>query len=179
MNRVVAFSAIAMLVASPAAAQHGHQGVPPPGAATPHGGHRAEACEREFEEVVRNGRGFGMAFAADRNGYPGPLHVLELAPRLHLSAEQQTKIRALMDQMFAESRPKGAALLAAERKLEALFASGAAEETSLRAAVLDVERLRAELRAVHLTTHLNTRALLTDEQRARYHAERWGARTRE
>ena len=36
-------------------------------------GHQAaQACAIEFEKVVGEGRGFGMAFAADQNGYPRP-----------------------------------------------------------------------------------------------------------
>jgi hypothetical protein len=34
-----------------------------------------------------------MAFAADQNGYPGPMHVLELKDRLKLSAEQEGKMQ--------------------------------------------------------------------------------------
>lgn len=155
------------LATGDARAQHG---------AHPPGGVSAETCDREFEQVVADGRGFGMAAAADRQGYPGPLHVLELAPRLSLTPEQATAVRALRDAMFAESRPKGAQLLDAERRLEALFASGRADETAVRRAVAEVERLRAELRTLHLTTHLRTAALLTPDQRRLYHAERWGAR---
>jgi Spy/CpxP family protein refolding chaperone len=160
------------LAALPAAAQAPHSG---------HGAHAAaprhapDVCEREFEQVVADGRGFGMAFAADRHGYPGPLHVLELASQLGLSADQETRVRALMDAMFAESRPKGALLLAAERRLTSLFASGRADLESVRAAVGDVERLRAELRTLHLVTHLRTRELLSDAQRRAYHVARWGA----
>lgn len=142
-----------------------------------HGGHHgpgaAEACDREFERTIADGRGFGMAFAADRHGYPGPLHVLELADGLGLTPEQTTAVRALRDAMFAESRPKGAALLAAERRLEALFASGQVDEAALGPAVADIERLRGELRVLHLATHVKTAALLTAEQRRVYRAARW------
>jgi Spy/CpxP family protein refolding chaperone len=146
-----------------------------------HGGHTTtprhtpDVCEREFEQVIADGRGFGMAFAADRHGYPGPLHVLELAGQLGLTADQETRVRALMDAMFAESRPKGALLLAAERRLTSLFASGRADADSVRAAVADVERLRGELRTLHLVTHLRTRDVLSESQRRAYHAARWGA----
>jgi hypothetical protein len=34
---------------------------------------------------LKNGRGMGLALAAELNGYPGPLHVLELADRLGLT----------------------------------------------------------------------------------------------
>ena len=36
-----------------------------------------------------------LALAAELNGYPGPLHVLELADRLGLSAEQRGKVQQL------------------------------------------------------------------------------------
>jgi hypothetical protein len=34
------------------------------------------------------GRGMGLALAAELNGYPGPVHAIELAGELHLSPEQ-------------------------------------------------------------------------------------------
>ena len=160
--------AVALAVAAGAArAQHGGHG---------HGGVAADACDHAFERAVADGRGFGMATAADRQGYPGPLHVLELADRLQLTPAQRAATQALLDAMFAASRPKGAALLDAERRLETLFAAGQADEAALRSAVGEIERLRAELRTLHLTTHLKTASLLTPEQRRAYHALRWPAR---
>jgi Spy/CpxP family protein refolding chaperone len=135
----------------------------------------AQRYAEQFAAVVREGRGFGMAFAADQNGYPGPMHILELREALRLTAEQEARARSLMEAMFAESRPKGAALLAAEERLRALFRSGTATEAGVRAQVAEIERLRAELRLVHLLTHLRSRDLLSEEQRAAYHALRWGA----
>jgi Spy/CpxP family protein refolding chaperone len=164
---------LVVLVPVVAAAQHaGHQHTP----GAPSEGHlKAQACLDEFDAVVRDGRGFGMAFAADQQGYPGPMHVLELKERLVLSPDQETRVRALMDAMFAESRPKGVRLLDAEARLRALFASGRADESAVRAATAEVERARADLRLVHLLTHLKTRALLTDAQRRLYHEARWTA----
>jgi Spy/CpxP family protein refolding chaperone len=133
----------------------------------------AQRCETEFEQVIGQGRGFGMAFAADRHGYPGPMHVLELREQLQLSVEQTRQIEALMQAMFAESRPRSARLLEAEGRLSALFAGGRAEEAAVRAAVADVEQARREVRLVHLLTHLRTRDLLTGEQRRLYHEARW------
>jgi len=148
--------------------QHGH-GHP--------GGHQAaEACSAEFDQVVGEGRGFGLAFAADQNGYPGPMHVLELKDRLQLTADQEAKAQALMQAMFAESKPKGARLLDAEAKLRRLFADRTADDPAVRAAVADVERARAEVRLVHLLAHLKTRAILTEDQRRIYHEARWSAR---
>jgi len=51
------------------------------------------------------GRGFGLAFAADQNGYPGPMHVLELRDRLKLSPDQEARTHELMHAMFAEFWP--------------------------------------------------------------------------
>jgi Spy/CpxP family protein refolding chaperone len=116
-----------------------------------------------------------MAFVADQNGYPGPLHVLELKDRLKLTAEQDAKAQALLTAMFAESRPKSERLFDAEAKLRSLFASGLADEAAVRAAVVEIEKQRTEVRLVHLTFHLKTRELLTDEQRRLYHEARWSA----
>ena len=40
---------------------------------------------------LRAGRGMGMALPAELNGYPGPVHVLELADALGLTPEQREK----------------------------------------------------------------------------------------
>jgi hypothetical protein len=168
---IVAVGIVALAIAAPAAAQHGAHGHGAGAAAEPH--RSVEACEAEWREVVADGRGFGMAFAADRHRYPGPLHVLEWGSRLALTAAQTASARALLEAMFAESRPKGARLLEAERALERLFESGAADAASVQRAVAAVERARAEVRLVHLLTHLRTRALLTDEQLRLYHEARW------
>jgi Spy/CpxP family protein refolding chaperone len=153
-----------------ASGQHGHTG-------SHEEGHRtAQACATEFEQVVGEGRGFGMAFAADQNGYPGPMHVLELKDRLRLTAEPEAKMRQLMHAMFAESKPKSTRLLEAEATLRRLFASQTADDAAVRTAVDGVERARREVRLVHLLTHLRTRDLLTEEQRRIYHEARWGGR---
>ena len=155
--------------AAAASAQHGH------GGAGAEGHQMAQACATEFEKVVGEGRGFGLAFAADQNGYPGPMHVLELRDRLKLTADQEAKARDLMHAMFAESRPKSVRLLEAEARLRRLFAERVAEDAAVRAAVAEVERARSEVRLVHLLAHLKTRDLLSEDQRRLYHEARWGA----
>jgi Spy/CpxP family protein refolding chaperone len=136
----------------------------------------AEMCATAFDQNLASGRGFGMAFVADQNGYPGPLHVLELKDRLRLSAEQEAKVQTMLAAMFAESRPKSERLLGAETKLRQLFATGRAAEAAVRAAAAEVEQARTEVRLVHLMFHLKTREVLTDEQRRLYHEARWSAR---
>ena len=175
MLRIVLVIAAAVLAgATPVVAQphgHGHQHGHTDGGA-PH--RRMHASLEETDRVIAQGLGAGMAFAADQNGYPGPLHVLELKDRLALTADQEARITALQTAMFADSRPKSARLLDAEARLHALFAGGGADETRVRAAVAEVERARTEVRLVHLLTHLRTRAVLTEEQRRLYHEARWG-----
>ena len=136
----------------------------------------AQLYERAFAESIVSGRGFGLAFVADQNGYPGPLHVIELKDQLKLTADQESKVQAMLSEMFAQSRPRSARLVDAEDRLRRLFASARAEAASVHAAVADVERARAEVRLVHLTFHLKTREVLTDEQRRLYHEARWGER---
>src|SRR3989442_7852424 len=172
MRGVIFGAGVAVVLAAVAAiawAQHGH------GSVGAEGHQVAQACATEFEKVVGEGRGFGLAFAADQNGYPGPMHVLELRDRLKLTGDQEARARELMHAMFAESRPKGARLLDAEAKLRRLFAERNADEAAVRAAVAEVERARTEVRLVHLLTHLTTRDLLTEDQRRIYHEARWGA----
>src|SRR2546429_1383533 len=171
MLEVIAAVALAGLAAGATAtrAQHAHGGASAPGHQV------AQTCASEFEKVVGEGRGFGLAFAADQNGYPGPMHVLELKDRLKLTADQEAKARELMHTMFTESRPKGARLLEAEARLRRLFAERVADEAVVRATVAEVERARSEVRLVHLLAHLKTRDLLTEDQRRLYHETRWGA----
>jgi Spy/CpxP family protein refolding chaperone len=171
------------LAAGAHAQQHGHHGHSHPGSAptagTPHQHHAVAAgCNQAFEETVREGRGFGMAFVADRAGYPGPLHVLELKDVLRLSPDQEAATRKLLDAMYAESRPKSARLLDAEARLAQLFAGGRAEDVTVKKAVGEVEAARADVRMVHLAFHLKMRDALTDEQRRLYHEARWGRNAR-
>jgi Spy/CpxP family protein refolding chaperone len=168
MTTIVATAGLLATASSVSWGQHGHGH---------EGGHQAaEACSAEFDKVVGEGRGFGLAFAADQNGYPGPLHVLELKDRLKLTADQEAKTQALLHAMFVESKPKSARLLEAEAKLRRLFADRAADDAAVRAAVAEVERARSEVRLVHLLTHLKTRELLTEDQRRIYHEARWTPR---
>ena len=168
MTTIVATAGLLGTTSSVSWGQHGHGH---------EGGHQAaEACSAEFDKVVGEGRGFGLAFAADQNGYPGPLHVLELKDRLKLTADQEAKAQALLHAMFVESKPKSARLLEAEAKLRRLFADRAADDAAVRAAVAEVERARSEVRLVHLLTHLKTRELLTEDQRQIYHEARWTPR---
>jgi hypothetical protein len=135
---------------------------------------RMQAALDERNAVLAQGLGAGLAFPADQNYYPGPLHVLELKEVLRLTAQQERQVEGLQAAMFTASRPASKRLLEAEARLSRLFADGIADEARVRAATIETERAWAEVRLVHLFAHLKTRALLTEEQRRLYHEARWG-----
>jgi hypothetical protein len=128
---------------------------------------------KEIEDL-REGRGMGLARAAELNGYPGPRHVLDAveAGQLHLSPEQLSSVRQLFEAMSREARRLGAAILQEEQALETTFRAGTIGEADLRARLGRIAALSGELRAVHLRTHLQTRALLTEHQIQRYNQVR-------
>ena len=117
---------------------------------------------------LRRGGGWGLARAAELNGMPGPVHLLELSDELGLGKDQVNEIRELYDAMKAEAVPAGERLIEAEAALERFFRDGRTDEAALREAVDAAGRARAELRRVHLAAHLATPALLSDAQRSRY-----------
>src|ERR1700694_3241027 len=64
-----------------------------------------KALSSQQIDDLRQGRGMGLALAAELNGYPGPSHVVELAQRLELTDLQLVRARALFDAMKAETIP--------------------------------------------------------------------------
>lgn len=122
------------------------------------------------EEVgdLMAGKGMGLAKAAELNGYAGPAHVLELADALELTPEQRAQTHALKAAMTAKAIPLGYAVVAAERKLDHLFASKAITPALLRSALDEIGALQARVRGVHLETHLAQVVVLTTDQKARY-----------
>ncbi|MGH7417382.1 MAG: hypothetical protein ACREKB_06360, partial [Candidatus Rokuibacteriota bacterium] len=124
---------------------------------------------KEIEDL-REGRGMGLARAAELNGYPGPRHVLDAvqAGQFHLSPQQLAGVGQLFEGMSREARRLGAAILTEEQALEAGFRAGKIDAVDLRARLTRIAGLHGTLRAIHLKTHLETRALLTDHQIERY-----------
>src|ERR1700731_5463395 len=83
-------------------------------AQTPYAGMQTRAIKALSEQQVADlgaGRGMGLALAAELNGYPGPSHVLELADKLNLSADQRAEIQRLFESMRAEAVPLGSKLI--------------------------------------------------------------------
>ena len=123
---------------------------------------------RDREKHYLEGAGMGYARAAELNHFPGPMHVLELADQLKLSAEQRAATKALMDAHKAQARSLGAEVVAAERDLDRLFRGGKVDEAVLARAARTAAAVEGEYRLSHLETHRRMRDLLTAEQVRRY-----------
>lgn len=139
--------------------------------ANPYAGQQARSIKTLSDEditALRKGEGAGMAKAAELNGYPGPAHVLMLAPQLGLTDDQVQKVQAIYDRMNASAKSLGAEMIAREQNLDQLFATGHVTPDRLTAETEAIGELQGHLRSVHLTAHLEMRALLTPEQIANY-----------
>lgn len=114
------------------------------------------------------GKGMELAKAAELNGYPGPMHTLELAAQLQLTAKQKTASEALMIRHKAQARTLGAQVIEAERRLDGAFATRQIDHALTARLTRDIANLQARLRAEHLQTHLAQTALLDAGQIAAY-----------
>ena len=173
----------ALLVAftsfTPARAQHqehhGGQGAQHAAGASPYAGFEKRPIKALSEQQIadlRAGRGMGLALAAELNGYPGPLHVIELADSLRLTPEQRTHMEALYTSMRSETAVLGERLIQQEADLDRLFASRTVTRASLSTATSTIGATQAALREAHLRFHLATVEVLTPEQVVRYNEAR-------
>ncbi len=140
-------------------------------AQTPYAGMQTRPIKALSQQQVADlqaGRGMGLALAAELNGYPGPSHVLELADKLSLSADQRASVQQLFDSMKREALPVGAQLLAQETELDRQFAARVVTPASLKAVTAAIATTQGALRETHLKYHLSTVAVLTESQRQRY-----------
>jgi Spy/CpxP family protein refolding chaperone len=138
---------------------------------TPYAGMQSRPIKALSEQQVADlqaGRGMGLALAAELNGYPGPAHVLELADKLELSADQRVKVQQLFASMKQEALPLGSKLIEQEAELDRQFAGHTVTPASLKSATAAIAITQGELRESHLKYHLSTVALLTSSQRQRY-----------
>jgi hypothetical protein len=136
-------------------------------AQTPYAGMQMRSIKALSEQQVSDlnaGRGMGLALAAELNGYPGPAHVLELADKLELSADQRDRIKTLFDSMKAEALPLGSKLIEQEAALDKQFATRTVTPESLKAATAAVAVTQGELRETHLKYHLSTADVLSADQ---------------
>lgn len=144
-----------------------------------HGGPYAGQEVREVASLsptdlaaLRAGHGWGLALPAELNGFPGPLHVLELAEKLELTAEQKGRVTEIFDRMRGEAIAAGQAYVAAEAALDQAFRSGTMDRAELTARLFAAASARARLREAHLAAHLETTSVLNQHQLHVYQFER-------
>jgi Spy/CpxP family protein refolding chaperone len=138
---------------------------------TPYAGQQTRAIKALSDDDIASllkGEGMGMAKAAELNGYPGPTHVLALAPQLKLTEPQRQQAQAIFDRMNAAAKPLGAELVEREQVLDQLFAKGEITPDRLATETAAIAELQGRLRSVHLGAHLETRAVLSLAQIALY-----------
>ena len=127
-----------------------------------------KALSSQQMQGYREGKGMAMAMPAELNGYPGPLHVLEHAAKLGLTAEQVAQTQKLYAEMQANAKTQGEKVIAAERELDALFAQKRATADNVASAVSAAAVAQGYLRETHLRYHLAMMDVLTPEQIATY-----------
>jgi Spy/CpxP family protein refolding chaperone len=135
-------------------------------------GRAVKALSDQQVADLRAGRGMSLALAAELNGYPGPMHVLELADSLGLSDQQRATVQDLFAAMKAEAIPLGEQLIAQETELDRQFAQKTITPASLKAATQAIGITQAALRETHLKYHLATVEVLTPAQVRHYGALR-------
>jgi Spy/CpxP family protein refolding chaperone len=134
------------------------------------GEHARDVASLSDDEVTGHldGRGMGYARPAEFNGYPGPMHVLQLKQELGLSKDQVAATTALFERMQAKARDAGRAYIEAEKAVDAAFRSGNADPRQIAELVRAADLRRAEKRLAHLEAHLEMARLLNADQRKRY-----------
>jgi Spy/CpxP family protein refolding chaperone len=159
-------------------------GRPAPAVAQDHGSHDhtspyvdlqgrdIKALSPEEVENLLAGEGMGFALPAELNGYPGPRHVLDMAPMLGLTSDQRAAIQQIFDDMQATARELGAKVVDGERELDRAFAAGTITPEELGRRLEGLARNRSALRQAHLEAHLRLRPILTEDQRRAYERAR-------
>jgi Spy/CpxP family protein refolding chaperone len=138
---------------------------------SPYSGQESRAVKSLSADEVASlleGRGMGYAKPAELSGYPGPMHVLELADRLALTPGQRAATEKLHREHKAQVRALGRSYVDAERDLDALFAGGKASPAALTAALERSAEAQRRVRESHLAAHLEQTRILTPAQVAEY-----------
>jgi len=127
-----------------------------------------KALSEQQIEDLKAARGMSLALAAELNGYPGPVHVLEFENELALTPKQHTRMEALVAAMKAEARPLGDRLIAQEAELDRQFSQKQVTPDTLVRATAAIGETQGALRNAHLKYHLATLDVLSPAQVKRY-----------
>ncbi len=123
--------------------------------------------KRDIDEL-KNGKGWGLAKAAELNGYPGPVHLLDMKKEVELSEEQEKKVESLFQEMKKEAIPLGLKLIEHERELNQAFAKKTIDKKTMDVILVKIASVYTKLRSVHLSAHLKTAKILSGKQIDRY-----------
>jgi len=118
--------------------------------------------------ALKKGSGWGLAKAAELNGYPGPIHILEMESEIDLTESQKRKIEKLYKKMNGEAVVLGEQLIDIEKALSKSFYSQEIDPELLESYVHEAGSVHAKLRFVHLSAHLETPRILSTEQVSLY-----------
>ncbi len=121
----------------------------------------------DIDQLI-NGKGWGLAKAAELNGVPGPSHILQMKTEISLSKDQEDKIQLLFADMKSKATPLGKKLIELEKKLNLSFASRSITSELLSQQLDAISNVRKKLRFVHLQTHLVTPTILSALQIDKY-----------
>lgn len=127
-----------------------------------------KALSSEEIAAYREGKGMGLAKAAELNHYPGPVHVLALATELALTPAQRVRTEALFKTMETEAVVLGKQLIENERQLDDMFVSKTITKENLQQSLEAIALLQGRIRQVHLQTHLAQAEILDSEQIRKY-----------
>jgi Spy/CpxP family protein refolding chaperone len=158
-NRDTPFRVTPQIVITPPAPQSPYQGFET---------REVKTLSTEKQEGLKRGSSLSYALAAEMNGYPNPLQVLELADQLGLDADQKKRTQVIYDKMRRDAVSAGEALIAAEAALDRMFQLKQASYDRVDAQTAVIAGQEAKLRAIHLQAHLAINELLTPEQRESY-----------
>jgi Spy/CpxP family protein refolding chaperone len=123
--------------------------------------------EDDIRELT-TGAGWGLAKAAELNGLPGPKHVLEMKDEINLTPEQETRMKALFEEMREKAMVLGRQLIRQEKELNDRFAQRDIDESALEELLAGISATYTSLRYTHLSAHLRAPDILSDEQIRKY-----------
>ncbi|MCE2454072.1 MAG: hypothetical protein J4F48_14960, partial [Nitrospinae bacterium] len=113
---------------------------------------------------LKRGGGWGLAKAAELNGVPGPIHLLEMKDKIDLNESQRSAINAIYRRMKSRAILHGERLIDLERRLEGGFRNRTITDALLRDSLSAIAETKKELRYVHLAAHIETLKILTEKQ---------------
>jgi Spy/CpxP family protein refolding chaperone len=131
-------------------------------------GHEIRSLSPTQVQALQDGDEASFAWAAERNGYPGAQHILELASKLELSDDQVTRVTQLRDETRQAAQTVGAQVLQSYVDLEALFRAGNVGPSAMQTASERTGTLEGQLMSIHLAAHIQARTILTAQQNAEY-----------